>query len=207
MAATTLIEQSEQKRKGSIMKKKVYLFCTNPILFLSEIPPLALLIVSIMYNTGEGNGDLFQLIFFLIVAMIFIVLFLFRYMTVSFDELRCRGPFSSRDSAIINKDKILILTLRKNKNLRVELYGNDGEPTMFGEINGTTVIDYFQFKATAFGGKRSAAKILRFFEVSESDAAKAVSEDGFFVEYKTLCLESTKKENGREIRIRFKETL
>ena len=128
-------------------------------------------------------------------------------MTVSFEEVRCKGLFSSRESAIINKDKTLIITVRPRMKLRVELFGNDGHPPMFGAADGAESVDYYLFRATAFGGKRDAERILRYFGVSKSDISSAMADDSFSFEYDDFFIEFHRAEKQREIRIKFKETI
>ncbi len=189
------------------MKKKKYLFCTNPLMYLTEIPPILLLIVCMIYNTGEGDGNLYPLIIFLILVIIFIFIYLFRYMTVSYEEIRCKGLFSSHDAAIINKDKTLILTIHPGMRLRVALFGNDGQPPMFDGLRGEPSIDIFLFRAKAFGGKRNVASLLRYFDVPAEDIKCALYDEQFSMEYELVSLEAEHKEDIREIRVKFKETI
>lgn len=190
------------------MKKKKILFSTNPLMYLTEIPPLALLIVSIYFN-GRAVGDkkLYPLIIVLSLVMIFIFIYLFRYIKITTEELRCRGPFSSHDAAIINKDKTLILTMRGKNRLRVALFGNDGQPPMFDGLRDEPSIDIYLFRAKAFGGRRSVISVMTYFGIPEADAERAVSEESFSSEYNDVTLSAERIEDIREIRIKFKTTI
>ena len=190
------------------MKKKKYLFSTNPLMYLTEIPPLALMIVAIYFNSGAvGNKKLYPLIIFLALVMIFIFIYLLRYIKITEEELRCCGPFSSHDAAIINKDKTLILTMRGKNRLRVALYGNDGMPPMFEGLRDEPSIDIFLFRARAFGGRRSVISVMTYFGIPVEDAVKAVSEERFVGDYTDYELTAERIEDIREIRIKFKTTL
>ena len=189
------------------MKKK-YLFCTKAWLYLCEIPLAVLLALAFYYNPSiETNFKLIPLIIVLICTMIFFFVYFFRIIVISFEEVRSRGPFSSRDSAVINKDKTLILTMLSYSNLKVELYGNDGLPPMIEGLKGEPSIDIYLFRGRAIGGKRRVSSILRYFGVSESDIKDALSQDTFTGEYEFVSLTAEKREDIRELRLKFKETV
>ena len=189
------------------MKKK-YLFCTKLWFYLSEIPLAFLLAIAIHYGPmTEGVFKLVPLMVTIIFAMLFILVFFFRLIVISYEEVRYRGPFSSRDRAFINKDKTLIITMHPHANLDIDLYGNDGQPPMFAGLKDEPPIDIYLFRGRTIGSRRTVASILEYFDVPAADAREAISQDSFSREYGLVSLSAQKREDVREIRIRFKETV
>lgn len=189
------------------MKKK-YLFCTKAWFYLCELPLALLLAIALYYNPSiDTNFKLVPLIVVLIFTMIFFFVYFFRLIVISYEEVRSRGPFSSRDSAVINKDKTLILTMLPHANLKVELYGNDGLPPMIEGLKDEPSIDIYLFRGRAIGGKRRVSSLLRYFGVSESDIPSVLSQDSFSGEYEFISLTAEKREDIRELRLTFKETV
>ncbi len=189
------------------MKKK-YLFCTKLWFYLTEIPLALLLAVSIYYGPmTEGVFKLVPLIVTLAFAMLFILVFFFRIVVISYEEVRYRGLFSSRDRAFINKDKTLIITMRPHGNLDVDLYGNDGQPPMFAGLKDEPPIDIYLFRGRTIGARRTVISILEYFDIPTDDARTALAKDSYFEEYELVSLSAEKREDIREIRIKFKETI
>ena len=190
------------------MKKKKYLFSTNPLMYLTEIPPIALLITCIIFNNrAVGDRKLYPLIIALSLAIIFIIVYLFRFIKISKEELRCIGPFSSHDTAIINKDKTLIITMLGHGRLRIALFGNDGQPPMFEGLRGEPSIDIYLFRAKAVGTRRSVVSVLNYFGIPQEDAERAVLEEKYSSDYEDVILSAERIEDIREIRVTFKKTL
>lgn len=190
------------------MKKK-YLFCTKVWFYLTEIPFIILLIISIInHKNVDTLVGLIPLIVLCSAGIVFTFLFFFRLVVISTEELRSRGLFSSRDSAVVNKDKTLILTMLRGSNLRVELYGNDGKPPILEGMKDEPPMDIFLYRDKAIAGPRTVASILRYFGVPNDDANEAANtEAAFSKEYDDISLSSEKREDIREIRIKFKETI
>ena len=189
------------------MKKK-FLFCTKLWFYLTEIPLALLLAVTIHYGPmTEGVFKLVPLMVTLISVMLFILVFFFRIVVISYEEVRYRGPFSSRDRAFINKDKTLIITMRPHGNLDVDLYGNDGQPPMFAGLKDEPPIDIYLFRGRTIGSRRTVGSILTYFGICAADAAEALKCDTFSAEYELVSLSAEKKEDIREIRIKFKQTI
>ena len=139
--------------------------------------------------------------------IVFIGIYFFRVITVSYEEVRYRGLFSSKDSAIINKDKTLIITMYKHSRLGVCLYGNDGKPPMFEGLRDEGSIDIFLFRGRAVGGKRTVKSLLRYFGISEEDIALSFDRNEHTSEAENVTLDVRLCEDIKEFRIKFKETL
>lgn len=191
--------------------KKIYLFCTNPAIYLIELPVIILLALAIMYN---GNSDkptkLYPLIIFLIFIFIFIFVYFFRAISISFEEIRYHGLFSGRDHATINKDKELIITTVSRTRLKVELFGNDGtapELDFIKKGEEFVPMDIYLFRGKSLGSGRTVRKILTYFEVPADDVELFLNSDLHFAEYEFVNVKSIKKEEQTEIRIKIKETV
>ena len=189
------------------MKKK-HLFCTKIWFYLTEIPLALLLFVACYYNfTSDNPWQFIPLIVILLGVMVFIAIYFFRIITVSYQEIRYHGLFSSRDSAIINKDKTLILTMRSRGHIGISLYGNDGRPPMFDGLRDEASIDIFLFRGKAVGGKRAIRSVLRYFEIKEEDIDLGFQKEAHEFENDELLMRAELKEDVREFRIKFKRTL
>ena len=195
--------------------KKIWLFCTEWWLYLIEIPLIALLVVSCIF-TGktnvmlsliffEINIGLIPLILILSAAIVFVFLFFFRFISLSFGFVKSWGVFSSRDSAVINEGKKLILTLKRFGRIKVELFGNDGIPPMYDGAD--EPIDIYLFRGRAIGGKRAVARVLGFYGVSNEDIQLILKDDSFSSKYECVQLESCLKEDIREVTLTFTKTV
>ena len=140
-------------------------------------------------------------------TMVFIGIYFFRYITVSFDEVRYHGLFSSRDSAMINKDKTLIITMKPHYKLGIHLWGNDGRPPLYDALRGEGSIDIYLFRGKTVGGRRTVRRVLRYFEIPEMDIAKILTEEKHSVSTVDIDLTSEHLEDIREIRLKFKRTV
>ncbi len=186
--------------------KKTLLFCTDAWFYLLEIPPIVLFVLSIVY-TGRVDG-LFGLIPLMLVSFafgVFIFLFFLRFISLSFAQIKCRGPFSSHDHAVINEGKKLILTLKSAGRIGVELYGNDGVPPVYGGLD--KPIDIYLFRGKAVGGKRALARVLKYYGVKKEDLFSVFRDDSAYLEYECFTLESRVQEDIRVITLTFTETV
>ena len=94
--------------------KSVFLFRTKFRMYWVLLPLLALLLASIYYNRFADNLlKLYPIITVTICGMIFILIYFFRGIKISYDEIRDVGLFSGHDSAIINEGKTLIFKIKK----------------------------------------------------------------------------------------------
>ena len=186
--------------------KKTLLFCTDAWFYLLEIPPMILFVLSIIYNGRvEGFFGLIPLMLVSLAFMVFIFLFFLRFISLSFAEVRLRGPFSSHDHAVINEGKSLILTLKRGGRIGVEVYGNDGVPPMYGGLD--QPIDIFLFRGRAIGGKRALSRVLAHYGVKKEDIASIFNDASFYAEYGYMTLEAHVQEDIRVINLNFNETV
>ena len=191
------------------MKFKL-LFCSKIWVYLTEVPVIILLLITRSFNDSSENLlKLYPLQIFLLLVMLFIFVYFFRIITVSYDEIRYHGLFSSRDSAAINKDKTLILTLKKGGRLTVELFGNDGEPPALDWLKDAdyTPVDIYLFRGKAIGGKGRVRSLLKFYGVDTDGIENSLALDSFDGDYELVALHAEKREDVREFRITMKETV
>ena len=189
--------------------KKIYLFCTKWWLFLTELPPTFLLVVCIFYNNiVESPGKLYPLIMFCAAAMILIFLYFFRLISISKEEILSVGLFSSRDSAVIEKDTTLVITMLKGGKLLIELDGRSKAPG-FSWMKGGEYeeSDINLYRDRAVGGAGTIKRILGFFSVDKDDADKLIFGDCFSKEYQFFTVSSSIENEKRRIRVRFNETI
>ena len=180
-------------------------------MYLTELPLIALLALAITLNdNAKGAVKLYPLIIAVSGIIIFIVVFLFRMVVISTDEIRAVGLYSSRDKAIINKGKTIILTLRESGRLIVTLFGNDGErPSLdWASRDDYVPIDINLFKEKVEGRTLSCKRVLRFFGTPREDIPDIISGDFPEREYDGFTVRSeTDKDGVRKIYILFTETI
>ena len=190
--------------------KKIILNCTRLWLFLTEIPPAILLTVAIIYNKNSDSLlKLYPLIFVMTGVMIFIGMYFFRLIVIKSDEVVQIGRFSSRDKAILNKDKTLILTILPKKRIKIEVYGSDGQAPAFDWLAGSDGrgIEFYLFRGKANGTKKSVGKILEFFGADENDFEEIFNSDSFNKDYDFITVTTNIVNENKEIRIKFNETI
>ena len=191
--------------------KKIYLFCTRLRVYLIELPVIILFMITLHYNDASDElMKLYPLLIFLAASIVFIFVYFFRAISISFDEIRYHGLYSSRDHAEINKGKELIFTLYEKRRIRVELFGNDGKPPELSWIkdDGTyTPVDIYLFRGKAIGGKRKMVSVLKYFGVEENDIDLVFNSESFSAEYEYVSLKSEFSEDKTVIRLKMKETV
>ena len=190
------------------MTKGLFLFRTNPLLYLSEIPPIFLLIVAIMHNgASKAVLKLFPLIFLMIAVIIFIFIFLFRGVYLRYDEIKDVGRFTNRDKVIIKKDQTLVIKKEKHGRLKLELYGDHGLPPIYSWTKNEKREDIRLYRGAARGGGGTIKKILKYFGVSESDCEAILKSDEFEGEYQSVNISSLVCDGVKTVKIKFTETI
>ena len=192
------------------MMKKLLIF-PNTIFrpILVSIPLLFIFVSAIRMNDAvQTSGKLYPLIIFSGLAVVFTFVFFFRPVILSHDEIKSIGPFSSRDKAIINMDKTLILTERGSGLISIDLYGNDGMNADLDWLKGENVLhDTYLFKSKVVGGVHTMKNILLFFGANEALADEILSADAIERETYGMEISSSKIEENKEIRIKFTANL
>lgn len=191
------------------MKKFTLFSHTKPLTLLNLLPSTVVAIIAIIFN---GYVDTFPHLYPLIITALgitlFLAIFIFRILLVSTEELRMIGPFSSRDKALIKKDTMIKITLKRKNLVRIELFGeNEGEPIfdwMKADERGDKICI---LRESVVGGTKAATRLLKFFDVSAATAEKLLSEDCSEISVGTLLLSSEILNEERAVSIRFTEIL
>lgn len=190
--------------------KKITLFGTGWLMFLTELPLIILLAICIKNNAGvETVFKLYPLIFALIGGIIFIFIYLFRLVNISYEMIWATGRFSSRERALITKDKTLVITMNRRGWLKIEVFGFDEKPPMLDWAIDKDYqnIEVNLFRDRAVGGATSVRRVLKYFNVSEEDITCILEENSFNRSYGSFELSAEKKNEIKEIKIKFTETL
>ena len=190
------------------MIKSLFLFCTKPWLYLSEIPPIILLILAISHNdASDAVGGLIPLILLMIFFIGFFFVFLFRAVIIRTDEIRKIGVFTDRDKVTVKKDMTLVLTLLRRGRIRIELFGTNDSTPVYPWLANSPTHELCMFRAKVNGKKRTAKKILLYYSVDSDYLDKIFSENDFECELPDVKINASNSEDGRKIEIRFLKTI
>ena len=200
--------------------KQIYLFSTRLRALWVQLPVIAVLVLSIIYNNeSAGVLRLYPLIIVSILGIIFIFVYFARFIRLSYSEIRCLGPFTSRDKAIIKKDRTLILRMLPFGKVKVYLRGYDGpcdfswlkediptsgeEPT-YEQIQSK---DICLFRARAFGGRRAAVKVLKYYGADVKDIPSILKDEGLQIKYEFVTVRTITVDDAHQIHITMDETV
>ena len=171
---------------------------------------LLLLFLCVHFNDDtDALMKLYPLTVFVILAIIFTLVYLFRLVELSYSEIRYIGRFSSRDSATVNEGKTLVIDLLDKKKVSIKLYGNEGyNPEIkWLQNDGGEQSDICLFRGKSFGGERDAIKILSYFGADRVDFSAILTTDGFEKSYENVTVSSLTELEHRQIRIRMDKTV
>lgn len=187
--------------------KKIHFFCTRLRYFWTEIPLIALLVISIYYNQfansdpETGNVGIFKLYPLIIIcsaAIVFVFLFLFRMVGLSFQEINDVGLFSGKDSAAIEEGRFLLLTRKKRRRTQITLHCVDDDPALpwaKREIGEEPLIVRL-FKGNLVGVKRPCRRVLKYYGVDECDIPRILTEVGFERTYDKVTVSTFNNDVG-----------
>ena len=190
--------------------KATYIYASRWRAYWVLVPMSILLMLSISFNNEvDGHLKLYPLIIFSIGAIVFTFVYLFRFISVSYSEIRYIGRFTSRDSATINAGKTLVIDLLDKNKVSIQLWGNEGynpEIKWLTNEDGEAG-DVCLFRGRAYGGEGTAVNLLAYFGISDGDVDKILSEDGFVKTYENVTVKSLTELEHRQIRIKFDKTV
>ena len=191
------------------MKKCLYFPRTILRPIIISIPPAIVLIASIIMNGFvKSPGGLYPLIISSGLVIAFTFVFFFRVVTLSTDEIKMIGPFSSKDSSVINEGKTLIITRRSFGRISIDLYGNNGVNADLDWLRDVrTVRDIYLFKSNVVGGTSAIRRTLLFFGISPEDAEMLISSKETHKEFPDYTVSVSCSEGSQEIRIKFTNTI
>ena len=189
--------------------KSIYLLSTRLWVYLTEIPVLIMLGVSI--STNHLSNDIFKyypLIIFLSFTVIFIMVYFFSVISINYEEIRYHGLFSSKDSAFITANKSLIIKIKPRRKLNIELYEDAGSEPAFEWMKAEDVIhrEICIFRGKANGSHKTAGKILKYFGLDEEKLTDATTKNGYYHEDDIIKVTSCAKNEVFEITLKFKTT-
>lgn len=190
--------------------KSIYLFGTRLLMYWVMLPVGALLGLCIAYNKhAENLFKFYPLIIASILGLIFIFIYFFRVIRISYDEIRYIGLFTSRDSAVINEGKTLIIERGRGKRLKVSLFGNDGVLADLDWLKSTgdAPRDISLFRGKAIGGERAVRKVLKFFAVGEDDIKEILLGGMTSYENELILLEVFEDDDKETIKIKMLTTI
>ncbi len=190
--------------------KGLFLFATRLRVFLTELPPIILLCLTLRFH-GESESllGLYPLEIFLALLMLFILIYFFRAISITYDEIRMHGFFSSKDRVYIKKGQTLVLTLMPRGRVRIEVMGAIGDEALYSWMKKEEAADHdiSHFRESTYGGRRTVVKILRFFGVPAEDATRILQTEGELYKNDFIEVCSEEKNEVLETRIKFNELL
>ena len=191
--------------------KSNFLFCTRLRFYWVELPLILLMTLAIHYNKhSTALLKLYPLLVFCGAAMIFVIVFFFRLIQISYDEIKYVGLFSSRDKALINEGKTLIFRIEKRNKLQVTLFGNDGVTAELDWLknSGEAPRDTDLFRGKAIGGRRAVKQVLYAFGVETEAVEKLLYTDeecGF--DFELASPFAYTEDGARIVKIRINKTI
>lgn len=189
--------------------KSIILLKMRLWVFLVELPLTALLFVCWkMTDKVESLLGLWPLIIALAALIVFLALYFFRLVEISWEEIRDIGMFTRRDSAIINEGKALVIRMMPRGGIKLTLLGPVGEAALYDWTSDEDASSEIgMYRGNAYGGERAVRKLLTYFGAAEDDLDAILSEDGFRKDYAYATVSAAQTDEGREIRIDVNETL
>lgn len=191
--------------------KATYIYASRLGAYWVLVPMSVLLMLSISFNSEvDGLLKLYPLILFSIGAIIFTFVYLFRFISVSYSEIKYIGRFTSRDSATINAGKTLVIDLLDKSRVSIQLWGNEGYNPEIKWLTSESgeAGDICLFRGKGYGGEAVAISLLTYFGISENDDVnKILSEDGFEKTYENVTVKALTELEHRQIRIKFDKTV
>lgn len=190
--------------------KPIYFYASRFLAYWVLLPLSIVLMLSISFNSvTEGLYKLYPLIISSIAAIIFTFIYMFRFISVSYSEIKYIGRFTSRDSSTINEGKSLVIELCEKNKVSLRLYGNEGyDPdikwlTHEDDEDG----DICTFRGKAYGGKSVARRLLFYFGVDDTDIDEILGEGDYNKTYENVTVSSFSENEHKHIKIRFDKTV
>lgn len=190
--------------------KSIFLFCTRLYIFLIEIPPMVLLALTIsIHEKSEEVWGFYPLEIFLGLAILFIMVYFFRAVTITYDEIRMHGVFSSKDKLLFKKGHTLVIGILPKKKLRLEVYGNLGGDKIYDWMSSDEGQNHeiSLFRERAVGNQKTVAAILRYFGVTEEALEGAFDREGEIFKDEFIEVFAERRNELFEVRIKFNELI
>ena len=190
--------------------KPIYIFASRLRAFWVLLPMSVVLTLSVRLNNSVEDGmKLYPLILFCIGTIIFTFVYYFRFISISYREIKYIGRFTSRDSATINEGKTLVIEILEKRRISIRLYGNEGynpEIKWLTNENGEQA-DICLFRSKVYGGNAIATRILNHFGVAPDDIDLILTEDGYCRSYENVTVSTDTENERKQIIIKFDKTV
>ena len=191
--------------------KPIYIYASRLRAFWVLLPISIVMTLALRFNSTSDNLlKLYPLIIFCIGAIIFTFVFLYRFIAISYSEIKYIGRFTTRDSATINAGKTLVIDVLEKKRVSIQLYGNEGYDPSIKWLTSEdgSVKDICLFRGKVFGNEKVAINILYHFGVDSAEDINAILDrDGFSKTYENVTVTSLTENEHRQIRIKFDKTV
>ena len=189
--------------------KKIFLFSTKLTYYWVLLPLIALFVLCLAFNDQiDHYMKLYPLMIVSLVGIALALVYYFRGILISYAEIKQIGRFSSRDVAMINKGKTLILYKENHSRVKVILFGNDGVKPELSWLKSTQDApkDISLFRSHTFGGNRTIKRVMRYFGVAEADFERFFEGD-FEKQYTNVTVSSALDGEVRKIYIKMDKTV
>lgn len=202
--------------------KSIHFFCTRLRYFWIEIPLVAMLAISIYFNnlakyaedqTAWNSMGVFKLYPFIILcaaAAVFVLLYFFRMVSLSFQQVKDIRIFGDKDDAVIEEGRYLLLTKKKGHTTELSLHCIDTEPALAWarrEPNEEPLVVRL-FHRKLVGYHRPCRRILKYYGCKSADIERIFACDGFSSEYEKVGVSSYTNDSGEKtIRIDIRVTV
>ena len=189
--------------------KKLFLFGTKLYVYLIELPVIIVLMLAIRYNNEATNLlKLYPLIVFCSLAIAFIAIYFFNSVTITYAKIKQIGLFSSRDSAIITKDRTIVLTYLSRRRMRIELFAMQDKPSLQWVSNEDFVAhETCVFRERVIGNNLTAKRVLRFFKASEKEIKELLSSENLEIKNGKIEYSALVYDEKKQIKIKFNEVI
>ena len=188
--------------------KPLYIYASRLRAFWVLLPMSIVLTLSVRYNQSvSGLLKLYPLIVFTAGAIAFTFVFLFRFISISYSEIRYIGRFTSRDAVKINEGKSLVIEILEKHRVSIRVYGNEGyNPEIKWLTDGDK--DVCIFRGRVFGAEEIAARILSYFDISGEDIERIICEEESFTgTYENVSVSSETVDSHLKITVHFDKTV
>ena len=189
--------------------KKIFLFSTRLTYYWVLLPLIAIFSLCLAFNSQiEHYLKLYPLMAVSLGGIVLALVYYFRGVLISYEEIKAIGRFSSRDTAIINKDKTIILYRERHSRIRVILFGNDGivPELSWMKSTGDAPKDISLFRSHAYGGNRAIKRVMAYFGVP-SDELDTFIDGDFEKKYTNVTVTSKLDGSIRKIYIKMDRTV
>lgn len=192
--------------------KRTYLLSIRLWVLWIELPVILLLLYAWNMNAEvDGFIKLYPLIIALMALIVFIPIYFFRLVEISYEEIRSVGWFSNRDSALVNEGKTLKMKLLRGGKVKLSLVGHDGEYAGFDWLkpddDDDGPRDITLYRGVSFGGAGDIKRVLSYFGASKDDFDAILGDGKVAFEYENVSVTAESDDEGREVSIRVNVTL